>query len=103
MSSAVRPHGRTDSWRSRTALQQPDTARRGRRRVGPEGPLGGPAALVFAGERVHLRTSWVSARRAFLHRRVTAQVDSFSANSIRERLRVILRMAIVLTSRAFRR
>jgi 3-deoxy-7-phosphoheptulonate synthase len=96
----VRPAWTPDSWRSRQALQQPDW---------PDGSeldavlknLSTLPPLVFAGEARDLTADLgrVAAGEAFLLQAgdCAESFDSFSADSIRERLRVILQMAIVLT------
>jgi len=89
-----------DSWRSRTAVQQPDWP--------DEAALGatlknisGYPPLVFAGEARRLTASLanVASGSAFLLQAgdCAESFDAFSANSIRERLKVILQMAVVLT------
>ncbi len=99
-SHAARPAWTPDSWRSRQALQQPDW---------PDGSeldavlknLSTLPPLVFAGEARDLTADLgrVAAGEAFLLQAgdCAESFDSFSADSIRERLRVILQMAIVLT------
>ena len=89
-----------DSWRSLRASQQPDW---------PDvaeldsvlKTLGGVPPLVFAGESRALLSDLgrVAAGEAFLLQAgdCAESFDSFSANSIRERLRVVLQMAVVLT------
>ena len=63
--------------------------------------LGGYPPLVFAGEARSLQASLarVAAGEAFLLQAgdCAESFDSFNANSIRERLRVILQMAVILT------
>ncbi len=88
------------SWRSRTAVQQPDW---------PDADavdatlatLATYPPLVFAGEARGLTGSLarVANGEAFLLQAgdCAESFDAFSANSIRERLRVILQMAVVLT------
>jgi 3-deoxy-7-phosphoheptulonate synthase len=99
-SQAARPAWTPDSWRSRQALQQPEW---------PDGSdldavlknLSTLPPLVFAGEARDLTADLgrVAAGEAFLLQAgdCAESFDSFSADSIRERLRVILQMAIVLT------
>jgi 3-deoxy-7-phosphoheptulonate synthase len=99
-SHAARPAWTPDSWRSRQALQQPDW---------PDGSeldavlknLSTLPPLVFAGEARDLTADLgrVASGEAFLLQAgdCAESFDSFSADSIRERLRVILQMAIVLT------
>ena len=88
------------SWRAREAVQQPDW---------PDtdavdatlATLAGYPPLVFAGEARRLTGSLarVANGEAFLLQAgdCAESFDAFSANSIRERLRVILQMAVVLT------
>ena len=88
------------SWREHDAQQQPDWPD-----VGDVDTvlktLGGYPPLVFAGEARSLQASLarVAAGEAFLLQAgdCAESFDSFNANSIRERLRVILQMAIILT------
>jgi 3-deoxy-7-phosphoheptulonate synthase len=89
-----------DSWRARPAGQQPDwpdataldAARADLRRQPP---------LVFAGEARQLRDSLaaVAAGDAFLLQAgdCAESFDAFSADTIRDKLKVILQMAVVLT------
>jgi 3-deoxy-7-phosphoheptulonate synthase len=89
-----------DSWRARPAGQQPDwpdaaaldAARADLRRQPP---------LVFAGEARQLRESLaaVAAGEAFLLQAgdCAESFDAFSADTIRDKLKVILQMAVVLT------
>ncbi len=89
-----------DSWRTKTALQQPNW---------PDAEdyesvlkqLRGFPPLVFAGEsrRLTAELGRVSEGRAFLLQAgdCAESFESFSADSIRERLKVILQMAVVLT------
>jgi 3-deoxy-7-phosphoheptulonate synthase len=89
-----------DSWRARPAGQQPDwpdaadldAARADLRRQPP---------LVFAGEARQLRESLaaVAAGEAFLLQAgdCAESFDAFSADNIRDKLKVILQMAVVLT------
>ena len=89
-----------DSWKAHPAQQQPnwpDTA-------ALDAALGQIAAmppLVFAGEARSLLTSLgqVAAGNAFLLQAgdCAESFEEFSANNIREKLRVILQMAVVLT------
>lgn len=100
METSDRPEWTPDSWRSRTALQQPDW---------PDGAeldavlksLSEVPPLVFAGETRALTSDLarVASGEAFLLQAgdCAESFDSFSADSIRERLRVILQMAVVLT------
>ncbi|MGI9578338.1 MAG: 3-deoxy-7-phosphoheptulonate synthase class II, partial [Microthrixaceae bacterium] len=97
---ATRPQWTPDSWRARQALQQPDW---------PDSSeldevlknLSAMPPLVFAGEARALTSDLgrVAAGEAFLLQAgdCAESFDSFNADSIRERLRVILQMAIVLT------
>ncbi len=88
------------SWRSRPALQQPDWPDEGAlddvlKRLGALPPL------VFAGEVRRLTASLadVASGRAFLLQAgdCAESFDWFSADSIRDKLKVILQMAAVLT------
>ncbi len=88
------------SWRSRPAAQQPDW---------PDSAaldatlkqLAGYPPLVFAGEARDLTAALgrVAAGEAFLLQAgdCAESFEAFSANSIRERLKIILQMAVVLT------
>lgn len=88
------------SWRDRPAAQQPlwpdDAALE---QVLKE--LGGLPPLVFAGEARRLQAALgeVSAGRAFLLQAgdCAESFDDFSADGIRDKLRVVLQMAVVLT------
>jgi 3-deoxy-7-phosphoheptulonate synthase len=100
MPSSPSPDWSPDSWRSRTALQQPDwpdTADLD----GVLKQLSGMPPLVFAGEARDLTSSLgrVAEGAAFLLQAgdCAESFEAFSADSIRERLRVILQMAVVLT------
>ena len=88
------------SWRSRTAVQQPDWPDTDAVDATLE-TLAGYPPLVFAGEARRLTGSLarVANGEAFLLQAgdCAESFDAFSANSIRERLRVILQMAVVLT------
>jgi len=88
------------SWRSRTAVQQPDWPDTDAVN-GTLDTLAGYPPLVFAGEARRLTGSLarVANGEAFLLQAgdCAESFDAFSANSIRERLRVILQMAVVLT------
>lgn len=100
MATTDSPTWTPDSWRSRRALQQPDW---------PDDAaldavlkdLSALPPLVFAGESRALRSDLarVAAGEAFLLQAgdCAESFDSFSANSIRDRLRVILQMAVILT------
>src|SRR3954453_254688 len=87
------------SWRDRVALQQPEWP-------DPAAPAGvgesleAMPPLVFAGEARALETSLgeVAAGRGFLLQAgdCAESFDDFSAVGIREKLRVILQMAVVL-------
>jgi 3-deoxy-7-phosphoheptulonate synthase len=88
------------SWRSRSAAQQPDWPDQGAlddvlKR------LGGLPPLVFAGEVRQLTSSLgeVAEGRAFLLQAgdCAESFDWFSADTIRDKLKVILQMAVVLT------
>ena len=88
------------SWRERPALQQPDWPDRAAAdAVGAR--IAGMPPLVFAGEARQLRDSLaqVAAGRAFLLQAgdCAESFADFSAISIRERLKIILQMAAVLT------
>jgi len=88
------------SWRAHTALQQPDWPDAGEYENALT-TLSGYPPLVFAGEARQLTTALgrVADGSAFLLQAgdCAESFESFSANSIRERLKVILQMAIVLT------
>ena len=88
------------SWRSRTAVQQPDWPDTDAVDATLD-TLAGYPPLVFAGEARRLTSSLarVANGEAFLLQAgdCAESFDAFSANSIRERLRVILQMAVVLT------
>src|SRR5436190_24269589 len=88
------------SWRSRPAAQQPDWPDEGAlddvlKRLAAVPPL------VFAGEVRHLTTSLaaVADGKAFLLQAgdCAESFDWFSADTIRDKLKVILQMAVVLT------
>ena len=88
------------SWQSHTAVQQPDwpdeaALERALKQIASYPPL------VFAGEARSLMSSLgqVAAGNAFLLQAgdCAESFDEFSANNIREKLRVILQMAVVLT------
>jgi 3-deoxy-7-phosphoheptulonate synthase len=88
------------SWRSRPAAQQPDWPDPAELdQVTKE--LAGYPPLVFAGEARDLTTALarVGAGEAFLLQAgdCAESFDAFSADGIRDRLRVILQMAVVLT------
>jgi 3-deoxy-7-phosphoheptulonate synthase len=89
-----------DSWRSRPAGQQPDWPDQAELDSALK-TLGGFPPLVFAGESRALLGDLgrVADGEAFLLQAgdCAESFDSFSANSIRERLRVVLQMAVVLT------
>ncbi|MEZ5312028.1 MAG: 3-deoxy-7-phosphoheptulonate synthase class II [Microthrixaceae bacterium] len=88
------------SWRSFPAVQQPDWPDEAAHEAVLK-KLATYPPLVFAGESRALMRSLgeVSAGRAFLLQAgdCAESFDSYDANSIRERLRVILQMAIILT------
>ena len=88
------------SWRSRTAVQQPDWPDTDAVDATLD-TLASYPPLVFAGEARRLTGSLarVANGEAFLLQAgdCAESFDAFSANSIRERLRVILQMAVVLT------
>ncbi len=100
MSHADRSAWTPDSWRSRNALQQPDWPDQADLDAVLKN-LSTVPPLVFAGEARALTADLgrVSAGEAFLLQAgdCAESFDSFSADSIRERLRVILQMAVVLT------
>ncbi|MCB1272087.1 MAG: 3-deoxy-7-phosphoheptulonate synthase class II [Microthrixaceae bacterium] len=100
MSTADRPEWTPESWRSRTALQQPDWPDESELESVLKN-LAEVPPLVFAGEARALMGDLgrVANGEAFLLQAgdCAESFDSFSANSIRERLRVILQMAVVLT------
>jgi 3-deoxy-7-phosphoheptulonate synthase len=88
------------TWRERDALQQPDwpdesALERSLKQLGSLPPL------VFAGEARHLTSALadVSSGRAFLLQAgdCAESFHEFSADSIRDKLRIILQMAVVLT------
>ncbi len=88
------------SWRAHTALQQPDWPDAGEYENALK-TLSGYPPLVFAGEARQLTSALgtVADGGAFLLQAgdCAESFEAFSANSIRERLKVILQMAIVLT------
>ncbi|MGZ4431034.1 MAG: class II 3-deoxy-7-phosphoheptulonate synthase [Gaiellales bacterium] len=88
------------SWRSRAALHQPDWPDAARADAVRE-RLAALPPLVFAGEARQLRESLaqVAAGRAFLLQAgdCAESFNDFSAISIRERLKILLQMAAVLT------
>ena len=88
------------SWRSRPAHQQPDWPDAGELDAVLK-QLAGLPPLVFAGEARDLTAALgrVAQGEAFLLQAgdCAESFESFSADSIRERLRVILQMAVVLT------
>ncbi len=89
-----------DSWRSLKADQQPDWPSDGSLESALK-TLSSVPPLVFAGEARDLTAALgrVADGRAFLLQAgdCAESFDAFSADSIRERLRVILQMAVVLT------
>lgn len=88
------------SWRSRTAAQQPDWPDSGAFDQALK-QLGGLPPLVFAGESRALteQLAQVAAGEAFLLQAgdCAESFESFTADTIRDKLRVILQMAVVLT------
>ncbi len=88
------------SWRERVATQQPDWPDVAALEV-IEKQLGTAPPLVFAGEARSLKAQLarVAAGEAFLLQAgdCAESFDAFSANSIRDRFKVILQMAIVMT------
>ncbi len=89
-----------DSWQERPAAQQPDWPDRAALDA-VLSTLSGYPPLVFAGEARQLTDDLarVAAGEAFLLQAgdCAESFETFSANSIRERLKVILQMAVVLT------
>lgn len=100
MSTSDRSVWTPDSWRSRRALQQPDWPDEAELDAVLK-TLSAVPPLVFAGEARALTSELgrVCEGNAFLLQAgdCAESFDSFSADSIRERLRVILQMAVVLT------
>ncbi|CAN5621212.1 hypothetical protein BH24ACT5_BH24ACT5_24400 [soil metagenome] len=88
------------SWQERVARQQPEWPDNDRLH-GALKTLAGYPPLVFAGEARALQTSLaeVAAGNAFLLQAgdCAASFEDFSADNIREKLRVILQMAVVMT------
>lgn len=88
------------SWRERPASQQPSWPDAGEVDAALK-QLAGYPPLVFAGEARALRAELgrVAAGEAFLLQAgdCAESFEAFNANSIRERLRLILQMAVVLT------
>ena len=89
-----------DSWRSRPAAQQPTWPEpTDLERIEKE--LASVPPLVFAGEARELkqRLAAVSRGEAFLFQAgdCAESFDGFNANSIRDKLRIILQMAVILT------
>src|SRR5207302_4126626 len=88
------------TWRERPAAQQPDWPDEGDLDRAAK-HLSGLPPLVFAGEarRLTAALAQVSEGRAFLLQAgdCAESFDGFSADSIRDQLKVILQMAIVLT------
>jgi 3-deoxy-7-phosphoheptulonate synthase len=88
------------SWRARDAAQQPDWPDAGQLDAVLK-ELAGYPPLVFAGEARALTSALggVADGRAFLLQAgdCAESFEAFSADSIRERLKVILQMAVVLT------
>jgi 3-deoxy-7-phosphoheptulonate synthase len=89
-----------ESWRARPAAQQPDWPQDGALEAALA-ELRGLPPLVFAGEAQRLTESLalVSEGRAFLlHAGDCAEsFEAFSANGIRDKLKIILQMSVVLT------
>ncbi len=100
MSTTDREPWNPDSWRARTALQQPDWPDEAALDAVLK-TLSQVPPLVFAGEARALTASLarVAHGEAFLLQAgdCAESFDAFSADSIRERLRVILQMAVVLS------
>jgi 3-deoxy-7-phosphoheptulonate synthase len=97
------PSGRPwtpSTWRDRPAAQQPDWPD-GDALDAALGELGRMPPLVFAGEARNLTAALgaVSEGRAFLLQAgdCAESFEAFSANAIRDKLKIILQMAIVLT------
>ena len=88
------------SWRDRPAAQQPDWGDVGALDATVK-TLGGLPPLVFAGEARSLTAALgkVASGEAFLLQAgdCAESFDAFSADAIRDKLRVILQMAVVLT------
>ena len=88
------------SWRNFTALQQPTWPDLGALDTVTK-EIAGLPPLIFAGEARNLmnRLGQVADGKAFLLQAgdCAESFDGFNANSIREKLRVILQMAVVLT------
>ncbi|MGA8724529.1 MAG: 3-deoxy-7-phosphoheptulonate synthase class II [Acidimicrobiales bacterium] len=89
-----------DSWRSKPAAQQPDWPDEGElKRVHAQ--LAGLPPLVFAGEARHLTSTLAEAAdgRAFVLQAgdCAESFSEFSADGIRDKLKLILQMAVVLT------
>src|SRR3954468_13863276 len=88
------------SWREHEALQQPVWPDAARAEIA-RGQLAGMPPLVFAGEARALRDSLaeVAAGRAFLLQAgdCAESFQDFSAITIREKLKILLQMAAVLT------
>lgn len=100
-SDASRPSSWSpDSWRNRPANQQPDWPDAVEHDAALK-QLAGYPPLVFAGESRNLTSALgrVAEGGAFLLQAgdCAESFESFSADSIRERLKVILQMAVVLT------
>jgi 3-deoxy-7-phosphoheptulonate synthase len=89
-----------DSWRSRPAQQQPQWPDLAEHEAALK-VLGGFPPLVFAGEARDLTAALgrVAGGEAFMLQAgdCAESFEAFSADSIRERLKVILQMAVVLT------
>jgi 3-deoxy-7-phosphoheptulonate synthase len=89
-----------DSWRSKTAKQQPTYADQDKLHA-VEARLAKLPPLVFAGEarRLKKKLAKVSTGEAFLFQGgdCAESFEEFSANNIRDTFRLILQMAVVLT------
>lgn len=98
--TAPRPDWSPDSWRRHEAAQQPSWPDLGQLDAVLK-ELSGYPPLVFAGEARALTGALASVAdgRAFLLQAgdCAESFEAFSADSIRERLKVILQMAVVLT------
>ena len=88
------------SWQDRPALQQPDWPDLGALDQALKALSGFPP-LVFAGEARALteQLASVASRRAFLLQAgdCAESFETFSADAIRDKLKVILQMAVVMT------
>src|SRR3954452_17103459 len=89
-----------DSWRARAAAQQPDWPTDGSYEAALT-ELGGFPPLVFAGEARSLTESLarVAEGKAFLLQAgdCAESFSTFSADGIRDKLKIILQMSVLLT------